>query len=353
MRLTRLIFLCFFPLSALTQALGGNSVFNFLKYSTVPQLTAAGGVNLSQISDDAAFASYNPALIRPSMHTRMNAVFNDFYAGSRIYHLSFAYDVPLLKTSFLWSLNYFDYGKTTETDASGNEYGIFRPNDWVMQLSASRAYLDKWNYGASLKYIQSNYGPYRSSGIAIDFGIHYYDSSKLFSASAMARNIGTQLKSYPGAENEDLPFDLQVGITQRLAKAPLSFSLTAQRMHRFDIVYDDTVFNNENGYSNAEKGKFTFDKLFRHFVLGTTIYIGDRAEIAAGYNFLRRKELAIGRNGNGLHGFSMGAAVFLGKLEIRYARAYYQPGSAINQLGIGMKLNDYFGLGKWGEKIGW
>ena len=90
-----------------------------------------------------------------------------------------------------------------------------------------------------------------------------------------------------------------------------------------------------------------------HFVLATTIYLGDRVEVMAGYNFLRRKELSIGNATNGLNGFSLGAGVLLGKLQIRYARAYYQSNTAFNQLGLNMKLNDYFGLGKFGERIGW
>ena len=48
-----------------------------------------------------------------------------------------------------------------------------------------------------------------------------------------------------------------------------------------------------------------------------------------------------------------GAGVKLGKLWFRYARAYYQSGTAFNQIGLNMQLNQYFGLGKLGEKMGW
>ena len=256
------------------------------------------------------------------------------------------------KTSFAGGLQYLSYGETPETDASGNILGSFRPTDWVMQLSASREYQEKWNYGANLKFISSNYGQYQSNGIAMDIGIKYKDSAKLFYASVLVKNLGTQLKKYHDGPAEELPFDLQAGLTKRLANAPLSFSFTAQRMHRFDIRYNDTTFNNETGIEN-KPGKFTLDKLFRHFVLATTVYITDRVELAAGYNFLRRKELSIGGGSSGMTGFSLGAAVFLGKLHIRYARAHYQSQAAFNQFGITMKLNDYFGLGKFGEKIGW
>ncbi len=347
------VFTLFVCCRSSAQTLGGNAVFNFLKLPNTPQLTALGGVNVSHTSNDVGLAFNNPALLKPSMHTQLNAVFNSFYSGIKVYHLSLGYRNEKLKTNFLWGLNYFNYGNTTETDASGNILGKFRPTDWVMQISASRSYLQNWNYGATLKFISSNYGQYSSNGIAMDVGLLFRDTAKHFSASLLIKNMGFQLKKYEGADADDLPFDLQIGISKRLEKAPFGFSLTGQRVHHFNIRYDDTSFNNENGFPNASVKKFTAGKLLDHLVIGSTIYFGDRVEFNLGYNFLRRRELNVGSDANGLNGFSLGAGVMLGKMQIRYARAYYQNNSAYNQLGLNLKLNQYFGLGKFGQKIGW
>lgn len=352
-KLIFLILTIFLNTSVFSQTLGGNSVFNFLKLANTPQLSALGGVNVSGVSNDIGMSFNNPALLKSSMHSQMNAVFNSFYGDVKVYHLSLGYRNDKLNTNFSWGLNYLAYGNTVQTDASGNELGSFRPVDWVMQLSASRKYLEKWNYGLTIKIINSNYGQFRSSGIAADLGLLFHDTVNLFSASIVAKNMGTQLKRYNGTTADDLPFDLQIGFTKRLAKAPLAFSLTAQRIHRFDILYNDTLFNNENGFENARQNKFTIDKLINHLIIGTTIYAGDRVEVQAGYNFLRRKELNIGNLSNGLNGFSIGAGVLFGKLQVRYARAYYQSNTAYNQFGLNMQLNQYFGLGNFGKRIGW
>jgi len=287
------------------------------------------------------------------MHSQMNAVFNDFYAGIKAYHLSLGYHRQEIKTNFSWGLNYHDYGTIIQTDASGNTFGKFRPVDWVMQFSASRKYLDIWNYGATLKFINSDYGQYSSNGLAMDIGVLYEDSSKLISASVLVKNLGFQLKAYEGTSGDDLPFDLQAGITKRLINAPLSFSLTGHHLQRFNIAYNDTTFNNDNGFGNETGKKFSFDKLFRHIVIGTTIYIGDHVELTAGYSYLRRKELNIGSGSNGLNGFSIGFSAIFEKLQIRVARSNYQNNSAYNQFGLNLQLNKYFGLGKFGEKMGW
>lgn len=290
----------------------------------------------------------------PSMHTQMNAVFNNFYAGIKAYHLSLGYHHAKLNTNFLWGLQYFSYGSLQETDASGNILGTLHPTDWVMQVSASRSYLEKWNYGATLKFINSNYGQYRSNGIAADIGVLFHDTSHLFSASVVAKNMGFQVKKYSNGNAEDPPFDLVAGITKRLAKAPFGFSFTAQHIHQFDIRYNDTTFTSDNvfGATNNNK-KFTFDKFFRHIVIASQIYIGDKLEVSLAYNHLRRQELNIDKSGNGLNGFSLGVGALFNKIQIRYARAYYQNNTAYNQLGLNLQLNQYFGLGKFGEHIGW
>ncbi|MFL5808788.1 MAG: hypothetical protein ACJ749_04655, partial [Flavisolibacter sp.] len=157
--------------------------------------------------------------------------------------------------------------------------------------------------------------------------------------SLLAKNMGGQLKTYAG-EFEDLPFDFQLGITKRLAGAPLGFSFTAQQLHHFNISYNDTAFNNENGI--VSENKF-FNKLMNHFVIATHIYLGNNLEATIGYNHLRRSELNIASAANGLNGFSMGLRVKFSKLQVMYARSNYQRNIAYNQFGLTVQLNQLFG----------
>jgi hypothetical protein len=353
LRIIIYISVLFFCSSLGAQTIGGSSVFNFLKLPHTPQLTALGGVNVSNRSNDIGLAFYNPALLKPEMHTQLQAVFNNFYAGTNSYHLSLGYRYEKLKTNFAWGLSYLDYGKISETDAAGNILGTLTPTDWVIQISASRSYLQKWNYGTSLKFISSNYGIYRSNGIALDAGLLYTDTANLLSVSVLAKNMGFQLKKYAGTTAEDLPFDLQAGLTKKLKNAPLSFSLTAHHLHQFDIRYNDTLFTNENSFGVNNSGKFTFDKIFRHFVFAAQIFPAPQVEVTVGYNHLRRQELNIANTTNGLNGFSLGVGLVVKKIQVRYARTHYQNNTAYNQFGLNLMLKEYFGLGKFGERIGW
>lgn len=322
-----------------------------MRLPNTPQLTALGGINTSVRSADVGLALNNPALLSNKMHSQLNAVFNSFYAGIKTYHLSLAYHQQNLQTNFALGLNYFDYGNVTETDAAGNIRGVLRPVDWALQLAASRRYLQNWTYGISTKFISSSYGVYRSHAIAMDAGILYADSAGLFSVSMLVKNMGTQLKKYSNTRAEDLPFDLQAGITKKLKNAPLSFSFTAQRLHQFHIRYSDTLWATAS-VVRTHSDNF-LNNLFRHFVFATQVYPIPQIEFTIGYNHLRRQELNIGNTQNGMNGFSLGVGLLVKKLQIRYARSYFQNNTAYTQLGLTLQLNEYFGLGRWGQKIGW
>ncbi len=330
-------FTCTTSISA--QTLGGNSVFNFLRLSNTPKLTALGGINVSHPAIEVGIAFQNPALLKPEMDHQLHLVFNDFYASTSIFHLSYGYYKEKWKTVFSSGLHYFNYGKALATDAAGNVLGQFRANDMQLQISAARTYQHRWNYGVSLKLISSRYGSYRANGIAMDMGLLYADSSGGFRASVVMKNAGTQLKRYADAIAEELPFEMQAGICQRLKGSPFIFSLTAQQMHRFNIRNDDTSYNNTNNIANKKPG--FAGKLIDHLVLGATIELNERLVVDLGYNFLRRRDLNLANGGNGLNGFSYGIELKLKKFMFHFARANYQANSAYNQVGLTLNMKQF------------
>lgn len=341
----KILFSLFFSIAffiSRTQTIGGSSAYNFLKLPSTPLLTAAGGVNTSYKTNEVGLSSNNPALLSPDLNTQLALSFNSFLAGIKTYSLTGAYYKEQLNTTFGGHIYFVDYGSIPNTDAAGNVSGNFRPVDYVVQISAARKYLERWDYGASLKFINSNYQLYRSSAIALDFGVLYSDSSNLFTVSILAKNMGFQLKTYAG-ESEDLPFDLQIGLTKRLAKAPFGFSVTAQHVHQFNLLYNDAGFNADNNFSSNNN---FFNRLLNHFVVASHIYLGNNLEATVGYNYLRRQELNVGSSGNGLNGFSMGMRIKFSKLQVLYARSNYQRNVSYNQLGLTLQMNQLFGLGK-------
>jgi hypothetical protein len=329
------IFLLFCTIAGQSQTLGGSSVYNFLKLPMGGQLAALGGKNVSHWSSDLSLIAENPALLKKQHHAFLSATFNNVAPSVTALQGLGAFHHEKTNTSFSIGLLHLLYGEEMQTDASGNILGSFRAYDQMLSVSFAKAYGNRWRYGASLKYMHSSYGIYKSAGLAADVGLSYYDENRKLQIGFAARNMGAQLKTYGGGA-EDLPFDLVIGLSKQLEKAPLRFSVTAQRLHQFDLLYNDTLYNNES-FGSSERAGFV-KKLFSHFVFGTELLLGDRLIVLAGYNVLRRNELSIKNIASGLTGFSYGLQLKLNRLNLYFSRSHYQSSLAQNQLTFSIRL---------------
>ncbi|MDI9366577.1 MAG: type IX secretion system protein PorQ [Flavobacterium sp.] len=327
----QLIFLLFTSSIIAAQTVGGNAAFSFMGLPNAAQVSAIGGANVSSISNDVSYSFNNPALLRKEQHLQTNASFNKFLAGIKNYSLTTAFYAQKPDITLGFGVNYLSYGSITQTDAIGNIYGTFTPTDYVAQAMISKQYKERFWLGASLKYISSSYGQYKSSAIATDIGLSYFDSSNYLQISLVAKNIGTQLRNYTNTNTkEELPFDIQLGITKRLAKAPIQFSLTAHHLQQIVISYNDSAFNASEG--NTQQAK-TLDNMLSHLVFASQIFIDDKLELGVGYNFLRAKDLSAYGFTNSLNGFSMGLGIKLKKLQINYGTGFYQR-NLFHQIGL-------------------
>jgi len=335
------IFFILVYIAGAAQTLGGSAAYNFLSLSGSTQASAAGGQNVSYSLGDVGFATQNPALWQPQFNGQLALHFTDVTAGIKALHLSSALHHQKQNTTFGGHVFFIHYGSLQQTDAAGNVSGTFQAYDYVVQLAAAKQYLERWQYGGALKWIQSIYGAYNSSALAVDFGLLYKDSLNGLQLGLVAKNMGVQVKAF-AHDREELPFDLQVGITKKLSKAPLAFSLTLHHLHRFSILYDDSTFNRQNNFTTSHS---FFNKVFNHFVLATHVSMGQHLEATIGYNVLRRTELSVGTAGNGLSGFSAGLTARFQKLQFHYARSTYQKGIGNNQLGVTVNLQQLGGIG--------
>lgn len=324
------------------QTVGGNAAFSFISQPNTAQLASLGGINISQQTNDLGMAYQSPALLRKSMSHQISTSFNSFLAGINNYNVATAFYLPKIDLTVGGGLQYLNYGSITQTNAAGNILGTFKPNDFAVQIMAAKQYKERFWLGTTVKFLQSNYGAYRSSGIAMDIGLLYADTNKLMQMGVLIKNIGTQLSTYsPGIPKEELPFDVQAGISKRLANAPIQFSLTAHNLHRLNIFYEDTAFNTAEGDLRKVSG---LQKVFAHLIFSTQVYLSDKAEISIGYNFLRRQDLLVFNTTNGLNGLTAGVGFLLKKLHIRYATGFYQRNTfhqfSLNFNLIGAPLNN-------------
>lgn len=343
---------------AKAQVNGGEQVFEFLRLSQSPHITALGGMTVSSPASDVMMTCANPALLRPEFHSNLGLNYNLYYAGTKVTNLEYAHHIKKIQTTFGLGIQYLNYGTLMLTDDIGNLYGEAKAADYAIQLSAARPYLLKWRYGATLKYAHSKLIDKKASAILADIGVVYADTSSQWYLGAAIKNAGAVVKNYEPGFNQPLPLDLQIGVTKKFKKAPFSIMVLAHHLQTWNVRYDNPADKTDNQLftdtTTSTKTKTYFaDKLFRHFVFALDINLGKRLELSAGYNHMRRSELAISEK-KGMSGFSLGAGLYLNKFIVHFAQSYYHIAGPYTEFGINIKLNQLIGSGagiNWSEKF--
>jgi hypothetical protein len=299
------------------QSTAGNAVYQFLKLPYSAKATSLGGINISSIGNDLGLAMMQPALLSTNLDNEFQLSVKPYFAGIQQYDLNGA---NKLKSDWMigWGVHYMDYGSIAQTDILGNEYGTVNPNEYAIQVGIAKTYKEYFQFGTQIKFIQSNYGQYKSNGIAMDVGVSYLAPSGLSQWSILLQNIGTQLKSFQ--VKEELPLNLILGWSKKLANAPLQFSVTAERLSVWNDNYYDLDFYNIEGY----KKPGSLQNLFNHVVLGSQLYIGQSFEIDLGYHFARRFELNLPNQPNSLNGLSAGFGFPYKRIQFQYGTGFFQ-----------------------------
>ena len=275
-------------------------VFSFLRLPVSAHVAALGGDNITIDDDDPTVIFHNPALIANVADKSINLNFMTYMEGAKTASASF---IKAWGERATWGVGaqYMDYGSMKETTVDNIEQGTFSAKDIAIAGTFTYLLSDRWSGGVTLRFISSSIGSYNSIGIASDLGLNYFDEERGWSLSAVAKNLGGQVKAYQD-DYEKIPIDLLVGVSKRLEAAPLRFSLTFSRLNRWDTSF------------------------IQHVAIGADVFLGENIYIAGGYNFRRRDEMKISESsGSSSHGagLSVGAGLTLKRFKLNVAYAKY------------------------------
>lgn len=343
-KLALLFLLCFSVEAVMAQITGGNEVFKFLNIPQSARIAAMGGIQQSMSGRDVAYMFQNPATLNLSTHNQFHVNQSFYPTGSAF--LTGAYGRTFDKLGYAgFGIQYINHGKMNEKLADGTPNGNAYAQDLVGMISFARPMAEKTNYGISLKYVHSSYNNLTASGLLADAGFSYADTANAFYAGIALKNFGTMLSRYTAGHDEKLPLDLQAGISKRLTHTPFLFSLTLHRLLNWDIRYNDPALNATNIFvsdtASQKERKYIADKLFRHAIFGTELYLGKVLRANISYNHLRRMELAFNER-RGLSGFSFGIQLALQRWGFSYSYSLFNTAAANNSLSMYLNIGEFF-----------
>jgi hypothetical protein len=326
------ILLLSFIATPLISQTGGDNVYEFLNLTHSGLVASLGGVNVSLFAGDLNLAYHNPALLSSNMDKSLAINYVNYFAGINYGMTMYSRSIPSIG-NFAAGLTYLNYGSFKETDESGNITGTFSAAEYAFSLIYSRNIDSLFTVGANLKPILSHLEKYTSFGAAIDIGAAFHSRGKLFSAGFVIKNAGLQITSYAGEKKEKLPFEIQAGVSQKLAHAPFRFTLTLRHLEKFDLTYN---YNSTTGTSSGTqtlKKTDVAENILRHMVIGTELIPHKNFYLSAGYNYQRRRELQIDSRVSTV-GFSWGFGINTSFLRIGFGRATFHLAGASNHVSI-------------------
>lgn len=317
--------------------LGGESTYQFLNLVASPRQAALGGKVLTNYDYDVTQGLFNPATINLEMDNQLALNYTSYLGGISYGTAAYAYTWDRRVETFHGGVTYINYGEFDGYDEDGNSTGTFSGSEAALSFGYARniAWTDFY-VGANLKFITSRLEQYSSFGVAADLGLIYVNEDIDFNAALTIRNIGTQITTYAGTQ-ENLPLEVNVGFSQKLENVPIRWHLTLENLQQWKIARPNParVTTDLDGNQTEEEIGFLGNAI-RHVILGAELFPERGFNIRLGYNFRRAEELRIVEQ-RSFSGLSVGIGIKLNKMRFSYTHARYT--SAANSSFFGLHID--------------
>ena len=318
---------CCLPLFVYAQE--GNDGYAILRFPTSSRVGALGGYSVSLVEADPSLAFHNPALLGGETDSKLNMNYINYIADVNIGSVVFT---KAFGERSAWGVGatYINYGSMREMTIDNDYLGTFSAQDIGLHVFYSYDLSEKWRGGLSMKALYSTISDYYSFGLAVDAGLSYFNPETDFSIGIALKNTGAQLKSYYD-ERQRVPWDFQLGLTKRMAHAPIRFSATAMYLNQWKFTPIDRT--------STEKGDGFMETALKHLVFGVELLPSDNVWIGIGLNPKTRMDMNLA-SGNALGGFTIGGGIKVSRFEIGAAIARYHPAATSFMASLTMALSD-------------
>ena len=331
--------------SIFTQAQsGGNSTYKFLNISSSARIAALGGAQIAVKDNDPFLAFDNPSLLNKEMDNKLALTYLNYISdiGSGFASYTKSYDDI---GTFSGAVKFIDYGKFTETDNAGNEIGEFSSGEYAFVIGYAREIDTNFSIGGNIKAIYSNFYDYNSLAAAVDVSASYLSLNRRFTMAMVVKNIGRQITTYNDGAEEDLPFEIQYGLSKSFENIPIRLGLVFHNLQQWDLRYDNPNDEQESTILNTpgeeeKKDNEFLQNLGRHIIINTEFLVSENFNIRFGYNYLRRADLKIDED-LGAVGFSFGLGFRVNKFHLSYGRSAFHQAAATNTFSISTRLSDF------------
>jgi hypothetical protein len=276
-------------------------------------------------------------VINENLDNQLAVNYSSYLSGINIGSVSFARRISRRFGTLHGSVQYVDYGTLIEADESGIITGTFNASDIAISMgySVNLPWTNVFT-GVNIKLINATISTYTSIGVAADFGILYNNPYKPYIFTLVIRNIGTQIRSFNG-EQEQLPIEIVVGGSYQLENVPLRWYLTIDNLQQWNVSRSNPSNQDSDIEGTITEEKISFlNNALRHFIVGVELFPESAINLRLGYNFRKSQEYKL-QNVRTFGGLSFGFGLKMNKLTFNYA--YSKVHTASNSSTFSLQIN--------------
>lgn len=274
---------------------GGTHIYGFLTQSPSARQTALGNAAISYAFPVSDVMFSNPALLSHK-HNYSASVQHQFqFAG--IANGTASYAQSLIDTSWTFGLGvqYINYGDFRGFDEYEINTGDFSAQEVAVQLSAAKQIGPRLHIGSSLKFINSGYEQYSSTGLGVDIGAHYFIEEQNLGFSFLMSDLVFQMTAFNEREQAP-PVDFQIGVSKRLDHIPMRFQLTYHHLNKWKLLQEESG-GSADLFDQGKKSRLDIfaNDLMSHIVFSAEVGVGKNEPVylRVGYNHIAGQMLSV------------------------------------------------------------
>lgn len=328
-------------LTSIVFAQSNSTNFQVLQVVSPARLAALGGYSVAVKDGDLSFGSYTPSLLDSTVDRQLSLGYSRLFGEAGYSHLAYGMHLKNVGT-FAVLLQNISYGNIDMTDERGNVLGSFSAGEYLFQVGYGRQLDSLFSVGANVKFVFSELAEYKASALALDLAGTYYNPQSEFTATVALKNAGVSLSHYT-SQKQEMPFEIQAGLSKKLLKAPLRLGVTFADLQQWDLTPDtgakveiDPLTGEEIEKDNQGFG----ENLVRHLIFNAEVLITQNLNLRFGYNFNRRKQLAH-EDRPGAGGITYGLGLRIAKFHLSYGRETYNLAGSTNHFTVAVKFDDF------------
>lgn len=300
--------------------------FPVLRLEPSARSAALAGAFAAVDDGDVNTLFFNPAVPGPSTDRHASFSYLNHLSDLNVGSVAYSRVLGDSSTTVSGGLRFAHWGTFEGRDRFGNKTGSFGAGDVVVTAGAARGVGPRLRYGTNVHLIHARIDDAGATALALDLGGLYRIPAQQMTVGATLRHLGTALDGF-GDRPEEMPIDLQVGLTKRLRHLPLLLTATA-----YDL----------NNLSTGLRGGNTFDHVLGHLTFGVELRPVSVLRVRAGYNHRRGRELALSETGTfDFAGVSAGFGIRVSTLTVDYAYNSWSSLGGLHQFSLQTNLAEW------------